>query len=318
MTLGDLVAFNAYLAFLYVPAQSLVSFGIGIQTSFAALERVFQLLQLVPEDDEDTTKPSVNSIHGNITFEHVCFSYDGQKNVLSDVCFSTRPGELVALVGPSGAGKTTLMSLIIQLYKPSSGTIRLDGTDVRVFNLRSVRERIGIVSQDAFLFDSTIIDNIRYARPNASEGEVYRAANLAAAHDFIQQLPDGYQTRVGERGVRLSAGQRQRLSLARTLLKESEVLILDEPTAALDPLAEAAVKRALTEFSHGRTTFVIAHHLTTVSSADRILVLDKGRIVQSGTHEQLMASAGMYKAFCQSQLLVDTSAEKPAPAVVGA
>jgi len=170
MTLGDLVAFNAYLAFLYVPAQSLVSFGIGIQTSFAALERVFQLLQLVPEDDEDTTKPSVNSIHGNITFEHVCFSYDGQKNVLSDVCFSTRPGELVALLGPSGAGKTTLMSLIIQLYKPSSGTIRLDGTDVRVFNLRSVRERIGIVSQDAFLFDSTIIYNIRYARLTPRKG----------------------------------------------------------------------------------------------------------------------------------------------------
>jgi ABC-type multidrug transport system fused ATPase/permease subunit len=313
MTLGDFVAFNAYLAYLYGPAQLMASMSLTLQTSFAALERVFALFDVVPEDDGDDYKPKVVRIAGRITFEHVSFCYDGRKEVLSDISFTTEPGDLIALVGPSGAGKSTLVSLVIQLYKPSSGKILIDGVDVSQLSLKSVRERIGIVSQDVFLFDTTIKDNIRYARPDASEEEVRQAAELAAAHEFIEQLPEGYDTKVGERGVRLSAGQRQRLSLARAILKNPDVLILDEPTSALDSPTEAVIKEALRRFARGRTTFVIAHRLSTVLWADKILVLDGGRIIQAGTHSELVRQAGLYQRMCQEQFLIDAFDESHEP-----
>ncbi|MEW6363454.1 MAG: ABC transporter ATP-binding protein [Acidobacteriota bacterium] len=305
MTLGDFVAFNACLVAIYGPAQALVSLNVAVQASFAALERVFQLLDLVPEDEDDDSKTTVRTIRGDIAFEHVMFSYDGVKPVLTDISFAARPGEMIALVGPSGAGKTTLVSLLVRLYSPSSGRIRIDGTDVAELNVRSVRERIAVVSQDVFLFDATIRDNIRYARPSASDADVREAAALAGAQQFIEELPDGYETRVGERGQRLSAGQRQRLSLARAFLKSPDVLVLDEPTSALDPLAEGEVKTAMTRFAEDRTTFVIGHRLSTVACATRILVLDKGVIVQAGSHSELIRQEGLYKSMCRNRMIAD-------------
>ncbi len=305
MTLGEFVAFNACLVYIYGPAQALVSLNVTLQASFAALERVFQLLDLMPEDQDNESKRSVEAIRGTIAFEEVEFSYDGVNPVLTDISFIARPGEMIALVGPSGAGKTTLVSLLVQLYRPSSGRIRIDGTDATELNVRSIRERIAIVSQDVFLFDASIRDNIRYARPAASDAEVREAAAQAAAHRFIEELPDGYDTKVGERGQRLSAGQRQRLSLARAFLKKPDVLILDEPTSALDPLAEGEVKAAMLRFAEDRTTFVIGHRLSTVAGATRTLVLANGSIVQAGTHDELIRQEGLYQSMCRNQMIAD-------------
>jgi len=278
-----------------------------LQSSLATLERIFQLFELVPEDEGDDLKPSIPKINGSITFDNVSFSYDGKREILSDVSFSTMPGELIALVGPSGAGKTTIISLVMQLYRPQKGNIFIDGRDSRLLNLKSIREKIGIVSQDVFMFDTTIANNISYARPDASHIEMQRAAKLAGADEFIQELPAGYNTPVGEGGVMLSTGQRQRISVARAILKNPDVLIFDEPTSAMDPLTEERFKGTLKDLSRGRTTFIIAHRLSTVISADRIFVLDHGRITQSGSHSELLNEDGLYRIMCHTQLLAHST-----------
>jgi len=304
LTIGGFVAFNSYLSYLYGPSRFLATTTVYMQSAFAALERVFSLFDLIPEDEEDQSKIKINNLNGKISFDHVTFSYDHQEPALKDISFSAKPGEKIAIVGPTGAGKTTLVNLVIQLYKAKQGKILFDGKDAATLNLRSIRERIGIVSQEIFLFDDTIINNIRYGKSEATDEEVYAVSMLAHAHEFITQLPEGYNTKVGERGVKLSTGQKQRISIARALLKDPDILIFDEPTSALDALTEKAIKAMLFEKTNSKTTFIIAHRLSTVISADKIIVLDKGRIVQMGSHKELIQQQGLYQRMCEEQMLV--------------
>ena len=304
LTIGGFVAFNSYLGYLYGPSRFLASTTVYMQSAFASLERVFTLFDLIPEDEDDQAKIKIENLGGKIVFNEVTFSYDHQEPVLRNISFATNPGEKIAIVGPTGAGKSTLVNLIIQLYKVTQGTILFDGKDAGTLNLRSIRERIGIVSQEIFLFDDTISSNIRYGKPQATDEEVYAVSKLAHAHEFIIALQDGYQTKVGERGVKLSIGQKQRISIARALLKSPDILIFDEPTSALDALTEKALKETLFEKSNGKTTFIIAHRLSTVTSADKIIVLDKGRIVQMGKHSELIQQEGLYRKMCEEQVLV--------------
>ena len=304
MTVGSFVAFNSYIAYLYGPSRFLATTNVFLQSAFAALERVFSIYDLLPEDEYDRNKQKVLRLHGPVVFDRVSFSYETGKPVLRTISFSAEPGEKVALVGPTGAGKSTLVNLILRLYKPTSGAILFDGTAADHLHTRSLRERIGIVSQEIFLFDDTILNNIRYGKPEAADEEVIRFARLSQAHEFILQLPQGYQTKTGERGVKLSTGQKQRISIARALLKNPDILIFDEPTSALDAITESAIKNLLFETTNGKTTFIIAHRLSTVISANKILVLDKGRIVQTGTHEELAQKEGLYQRMFAEQVLV--------------
>jgi len=233
LTIGGFIAFTSYLGYLYGPSRFLASTTVYMQSAFAALERVFSLFDLIPEDEDDKSKIKIDNLNGKVSFNHVTFSYDHQEPALNDISFSTKPGEKIAIVGPTGAGKSTLVNLIIQLYKAKQGKILFDSKDAATLNLRSIRERIGIVSQEIFLFDDTIINNIRYGKPEATDEEVHAVARLAHTHEFISQLPEGYKTKVGERGVKLSTGQKQRISIARALLKDPDILIFDEPDLSL-------------------------------------------------------------------------------------
>jgi ATP-binding cassette, subfamily B, bacterial MsbA len=301
LTIGELLAFSVYLGLLLQPAQFFAGLNVTLQHAFAAIDRVLELLDLMPEDD-DETKIRVGKIEGKVTFEHVAFSYDAEHPALDDVSFAAGPRQLVAIVGRSGAGKSTLVNLIIALYRPDSGRISFDDGPSELLNRQSLRERIGIVSQEIFLFDDTIRNNIRYGRPEASDAEVLSAAIPAAAHEFISSLADGYETRVGEKGVTLSVGQKQRISIARAILKDPDILIFDEATSALDPLTERTVQTLLKDLSRRKTVFVIAHRLSTALLSDAILVLQKGRIVQQGTHEDLWREDGLYRELCRTEL----------------
>ena len=292
---ADLVAYTMYVTTLLATIRRIIEFAEQFQRGMTGIERFTELMDAnVDIFDEEDARP-LTDVKGEITFRHVSFEYpDDGSPVLSDIDLTIRPGEKVALVGPSGGGKTTLCSLIPRFYDPTRGEILLDGQNIRKATLESLRSRIGVVQQDVYLFSGSVYDNIAYGRPGASKDEVIGAAKLAGAHEFIKALKDGYDTYVGERGVKLSGGQKQRISIARVFLKEPKVLLLDEATAALDNESEHVVSESLDKLAAGRTTLTIAHRLTTIHGADRILVLSGSRIVEEGNHEALMERRGVY------------------------
>jgi ABC-type multidrug transport system fused ATPase/permease subunit len=293
LTVGALLVALAYLGFVYGPLSGIANTAGTIQQALASAGRVRQTLALTPEHHEGGQR-APDRFKGDVTFEQVSFAYDG-KRVLVDVSFSVGPGELVALVGPSGAGKTTLVSLIPRFYEPSSGTVRIDGIDVARIRLADLRQQIAIVLQDTVIMAGTVMDNLLYGRLEATPAEIRQAAIAAHAHDFIMAMPRGYDTEIGTAGAGLSGGQKQRISMARAFLKDAPILILDEPTAALDTISEREVFAGLSQLRAGRTTFVIAHRLSTVRNADRIFVMDSGRIVATGTHRELLQTSGLYR-----------------------
>jgi ABC-type multidrug transport system fused ATPase/permease subunit len=303
LTVGGFVAFNSYLSYLYGPARFMAGMVIQLQSAFAAFERVFELLNMVPEDEFDDQKLYIDKLDGKVDFQQVYFSYEKQENVLKDISFTVNPGETIAVVGPTGVGKSSMIKLLMKFYQPSDGKILLDGIDIKTIGLKSLRERIGMVSQDIFLFNDTIINNIGYANPAIGREEILRISKIARIHDFIMALPAGYETIVGERGDKLSVGQKQRISIARVLLKNPDILIFDEPTSALDAITEKTINAMLFEHSKGKTTFIIAHRLSTAMAADKILVLRNGSITQFGSHDQLFSQDGLYRQMFNEQSL---------------
>ncbi len=333
-TIGTIVAFGTYLTQLYGPLQALTNAPVDFATSMVSFERVFEVLDLPVEIAEKPDALTLNEVQGALAFEHVTFNYEavraglsstervwdedqytasGEKamtqgrhtqareTALRDVSFEIAPGQLVALVGPSGAGKTTLTYLIPRLYDPTAGRITLDGHDLRDLTLDTLSGAIGMVTQETYLFHDSIRNNLLYARPTASEAEMVAAAKAANIHDFISSLPNGYDTVAGERGYRLSGGEKQRIALARVILKDPRILVLDEATSSLDSQSEALIQAALKTVMQGRTSIVIAHRLSTILSADLILVMDRGQVVERGTHAQLLTLGGLYAELYETQ-----------------
>ncbi|HUT36375.1 MAG TPA: ABC transporter ATP-binding protein, partial [Planctomycetota bacterium] len=288
LTLGTLILFISYMQQFYGPVQQLLNLTEAFQECATAAERVFNILDMPSEVADHDAAVELGRVQGRVELEGVTFGYEETEPVLRDITLTVRAGEMIGLVGETGSGKSTLVSLICRFYDPNKGRIVLDGTDLRDVRTRSLRERIGMVLQDSFLFAGTIKENIAYGRPEAAELEIIRAARAANAHDFIMNLPDGYDSPVGERGVMLSGGEKQRISIARAILKDPAILILDEATSAVDTATEASIQEALERLVKGRTTIAIAHRLSTLRHADRLVVLERGQIIEQGTHDELM------------------------------
>ncbi len=313
MTIGAVVAFVALVNRLFMPVSQLLTVHVDLSGSVALFERIFEYLDRSPEIEEKAGAIDLPSARGLVEFQGVSFAYEADQPVLREVGFRAEPGQLVALVGPSGAGKTTVTYLLPRLYDPQAGAIRIDGHDVRDLKLAALSANIGMVTQETFLFHSSVRDNLRYARPDATDEEIERAATAAYIHDVIAKMPRGYDTLVGERGYRLSGGEKQRLAIARIILKDPRILVLDEATSSLDSHSERLIQEALEPLLRSRTSLVIAHRLSTILAADQILVMAGGQIVERGRHEELLAAGGLYARLYHEQFkdgaaAVDTSA----------
>ncbi len=301
LTVGTIVAFVALLGRLYGPAAQLASVHIDFMTALALFHRIFEYMDLEPEIADPPKAVALPMVEGRITFDNVGFGYRADIPALRGVSFDVEPGQLAALVGPSGAGKTTITYLVPRFYDPTSGSVRIDGHDLRELSIESVRRRLGVVTQETFLFHSSIRENLLYSRDGATDDEIVAACKAAHIHDFISSLPEGYETVVGERGYRLSGGEKQRVAIARVILKDPRILIMDEATSSLDSHSEALIQAALQPLLKGRTSLVIAHRLSTILAADVILVVDHGQLVERGTHTELLALGGLYAKLYEQQ-----------------
>ena len=313
---GLLVAFSSYISMFWNPIMNLSNFYNQLITNIAGAERVFEIMDTPSEITDGKEITQMPPIKGNVTFDHVSFSYDDKTSVLSDVSFDIRPGETIALVGPTGAGKTTIVSLISRFYDVQSGRVMIDGHDVRDVSIESLRSQMGIMTQDSFLFTGTVKDNIRYGKLDATDEEIIAAAKAVNAHDFIMQLKDGYDTQLSERGGGLSIGQKQLLAFARTMVSMPKILILDEATSSIDTQTELLVQKGIDVLLKGRTSFVVAHRLSTIRKASRIFVVDHEHIIEEGTHDELLAQKGAYYRLYMAQFshALDLGSENAADA----
>ena len=301
VTVGVLIAFSSYISRFWEPINTLASFYNSLLTAIAYLERIFETIDEPVNVKDAPDAVPMPPIKGEVNFQNVCFSYEDGVQILNNVNFTAKPGDTYAIVGPTGAGKSTIVNLISRFYNVDSGTITIDGTDISKVTLSSLRKQMGIMMQDSFIFSGTIMDNIRYGNLNATDEEVIAAAKTVCAHDFIMDMEDGYQTQVNERGSRLSAGQRQLISFARALLENPAILILDEATSSIDTETEILLQKGLNKLLEGRTSFIIAHRLSTIKNANCIMYVDKGNILEKGTHEELLAKHGEYYKLFMSQ-----------------
>ena len=307
MTQGTLISYVAFLAMLVAPIFSIVNIGTQLTEAMAGLERTSELLAEKREDADERRVVSIGTINGEVVFDQVTFAYHPGQDVLHEISFVSQPGTVTALIGSSGAGKSTITGLITAFYTPTAGAVRVDGVDLSTIRLDSYRSQLGVVLQDTFLFDGSIRENVAFSRPGASEERILAACRIARVDEFAESFPDKYETVVGERGVKLSGGQKQRISIARAILADPRILILDEATSSLDSESEALIQAGLSHLMHGRTTFVIAHRLSTIRRADQILVLEAGRIIERGTHEMLYAHGGRYFELYNKQYGLETN-----------
>jgi ATP-binding cassette subfamily B protein len=301
LSAGVLIVFLLYLGSMYKPMRDLSKMTDTVSKAFVGYERIEEVLQIESQVRERPHARRAPVLKGGIELDRVSFSYTDGVSVLSDISIRIEPGQVAALVGPSGSGKTTVISLIPRFYDPQRGEVRIDGRDIRQFRLKSLRDQISFVLQDTLLFRTSLWENIAYGKPNASRNEIVRAAELANAHEFIDKMPEGYDTIVGERGATLSGGQRQRIAIARAVIRNAPILILDEPTSGLDEASVQAVFEALNHLMKGRTSVIVAHHLRTIQQADVVFVIKDARLVEQGTHAELLAKGGVYAEFYNLQ-----------------
>ena len=301
LTIGELIAVTMYLAPLYLPLQRFSELNVIFANSMSSLRRIFEIMDQEPSIKDRPDAVELRKCRGHIAFENISFSFDSRHRVLKDISFEVKPGQKVAVVGPSGSGKSTLVNLIPRFYDPESGVIRLDGHDIRNIRIKNLRQRIGLVLQEPIVFSGTIRENILYGNPKATPRQIMAAARQAHLDDFVRSLPDGFETQIGEHGTLLSGGQKQRITIARAFIKDPDILILDEATSALDSENERLIQDALEKLMKNRSTVVIAHRLSTIVHADQILVLNKGTIVDRGTHNELVKNSKIYRKLYRHQ-----------------